>query len=46
MRGSTFNDSIVVLDEAQNTTKQELMMFLTRIGNNSKVIITGDIRQT
>jgi phosphate starvation-inducible PhoH-like protein len=45
MRGSTFENSIVILDEAQNVTPQQMKMFLTRIGENSKVIINGDIAQ-
>ena len=45
LRGSTFNDSWVILDEAQNVTKQQMLMFLTRIGRNCKVIITGDPAQ-
>ena len=46
MRGRTLNDSFVILDEAQNTTSQQMKMFLTRIGFNSKTVITGDITQT
>ena len=46
MRGRTFADSIIILDEAQNTTKKQMFMFLTRMGENSKCIITGDITQT
>lgn len=45
MRGDTFNDAIVILDEAQNTTPQEMKMFLTRIGKNCTVIVDGDIDQ-
>jgi len=45
MRGRTLNDSFVILDEAQNTTSEQMKMFLTRIGFNSKAIITGDITQ-
>ena len=45
MRGRTLNDAFVILDEAQNTTLQQMEMFLTRLGNNSKAIITGDITQ-
>jgi phosphate starvation-inducible protein PhoH and related proteins len=45
MRGRTLNDSFIILDEAQNTTSEQMMMFLTRIGFNSKVVITGDITQ-
>lgn len=46
MRGRTFDDAFVILDEAQNTTYDELKMFLTRIGQNSKVVINGDVQQT
>lgn len=45
MRGRTLNDSFVILDEAQNTTKEQMRMFLTRIGFGSKAVITGDITQ-
>ena len=45
MRGRTLNDSFIVLDEAQNTTSEQMKMFLTRTGFNSKVVITGDITQ-
>lgn len=45
MRGRTLNDAFVVLDEAQNTTNAQMKMFLTRIGENSKAVITGDITQ-
>ena len=45
MRGRTLNDCFVILDEAQNTTPQQMMMFLTRIGFNSKVVVTGDSTQ-
>ena len=45
MRGRTFTDSYVILDEAQNITRQQLMMALTRIGKNTKMIICGDARQ-
>jgi len=45
MRGRTLNESFVILDEAQNTTSQQMKMFLTRIGFNSKAVITGDITQ-
>lgn len=45
MRGRTLNDAIVILDEAQNTTPQQMKMFLTRLGMNSKMIITGDLTQ-
>jgi len=46
MRGRTLNDSFIILDEAQNTTPTQMKMFLTRIGFNSKTVITGDITQT
>lgn len=46
MRGETFDDCIMLLDEAQNTTITEMKMFLTRIGINTKVFITGDVKQT
>lgn len=46
MRGKTFKDAIVILDEAQNATKSQLKLFLTRIGENCKVIVDGDISQT
>ncbi|MDF2877485.1 MAG: PhoH family protein [Clostridia bacterium] len=45
MRGRTLNNAFIVLDEAQNTTPQQMKMFLTRIGFNSKVVITGDLTQ-
>ncbi len=45
MRGRTLNDSFIVLDEAQNATREQMKMFLTRIGNDSKAVITGDITQ-
>lgn len=45
MRGRTLNDAVVILDEAQNTTTQQIKMFLTRMGVNTKMIITGDISQ-
>ena len=45
MRGRTLNDAIVILDEAQNTTNHQIKMFLTRMGLNTKMIITGDITQ-
>ena len=45
MRGRTLDDSFIILDEAQNTTKEQMKMFLTRLGFNSKAIITGDITQ-
>lgn len=46
MRGRTLNDACVILDEAQNTTPEQMKMFLTRLGFNSKMMITGDISQT
>jgi phosphate starvation-inducible PhoH-like protein len=45
MRGRTLNDSFIILDEAQNTTAEQMKMFLTRIGYNAKAVITGDITQ-
>ena len=45
MRGRTLNDAVVILDEAQNTTTQQIKMFLTRMGQNTKMIITGDMTQ-
>jgi len=45
MRGRTLNDAFIILDEAQNTTKEQMKMFLTRIGFGSKAVITGDITQ-
>ena len=45
MRGRTLNDAVIILDEAQNTTIEQMKMFLTRIGFNSKTIINGDITQ-
>lgn len=46
MRGRTFNNSFIILDEAQNTTKEQMKMFLTRFGENVKVVITGDLSQS
>ncbi|MDP4152319.1 MAG: PhoH family protein [Bacillota bacterium] len=46
MRGRTLDDSFIILDEAQNTTTEQMKMFLTRLGFNSKMVITGDITQT
>jgi phosphate starvation-inducible PhoH-like protein len=46
MRGRTLNDAFVILDEAQNTTTEQMKMFLTRLGFSSKVVITGDLTQT
>lgn len=45
MRGRTLTDSYIILDEAQNTTKEQMKMFLTRLGENSKMVITGDVTQ-
>ena len=45
MRGRTLDDSFIILDEAQNTTLEQMKMFLTRLGFNSKMVITGDITQ-
>jgi phosphate starvation-inducible protein PhoH and related proteins len=45
MRGRTLNDSFVILDEAQNTTKEQMKMFLTRLGYGSKAVVTGDVTQ-
>ena len=45
MRGTTFENAFVILDEAQNTTPKQMEMFLTRIGNHTKVVVDGDIRQ-
>ncbi|MBU1614823.1 PhoH family protein, partial [bacterium] len=45
MRGRTLNDAFIILDEAQNTTPEQMMMFLTRLGFDSKAVITGDITQ-
>ena len=46
MRGRTLNDSFIILDEAQNTTREQMKMFLTRLGFGSKAVITGDVTQT
>jgi phosphate starvation-inducible PhoH-like protein len=46
MRGRTLDDSFIILDEAQNTTPEQMKMFLTRLGFNSKVVVTGDLTQT
>jgi len=46
MRGRTLNDSFIILDEAQNTTPEQMKMFLTRLGFGSKAVVTGDITQT
>ncbi|HSY23550.1 MAG TPA: PhoH family protein [Polyangiaceae bacterium] len=45
MRGRTLNDSFVILDEAQNTTSEQMRMFLTRLGHNAKAVVTGDVTQ-
>ena len=45
MRGRTLNDSFIILDEAQNTTNEQMKMFLTRLGFGSKAVVTGDITQ-
>jgi phosphate starvation-inducible protein PhoH and related proteins len=45
MRGRTLSDAFIIMDEAQNTTTEQMKMFLTRLGNNSKAVITGDITQ-
>lgn len=45
MRGRTLNDSVIILDEAQNTTTSQMLMFLTRLGHDSKMIVTGDATQ-
>jgi phosphate starvation-inducible PhoH-like protein len=46
MRGRTLNDAFVILDEAQNTTTEQMKMFLTRLGYNSRAVVTGDVTQT
>jgi phosphate starvation-inducible protein PhoH and related proteins len=46
MRGRSLNDSFIILDEAQNTTPEQMQMFLTRLGFNSKMVVTGDVTQT
>ena len=45
MRGRTLNDSFIILDEAQNTSPEQMQMFLTRLGFGSKVVVTGDATQ-
>ena len=45
MRGRTLNDAVIILDEAQNTTRHQMKMFLTRMGMNSRMIVTGDLTQ-
>jgi phosphate starvation-inducible PhoH-like protein len=46
MRGRTLDDSFIILDEAQNTSREQMKMFLTRLGTNSKAVVTGDLTQT
>ena len=46
MRGSSFRDAFVIMDEAQNTTPDEMKMFTTRIGENCRIVINGDIKQS
>jgi phosphate starvation-inducible PhoH-like protein len=46
MRGRTLSNAVVILDEAQNTTSMQMKMFLTRLGENSRMIVTGDPSQT
>jgi phosphate starvation-inducible PhoH-like protein len=46
MRGRTLNNSVIIMDEAQNATVPQTKMFLTRMGNNSRVVVTGDLTQT
>ena len=45
MRGRTLNDAFIILDEAQNTTREQMKMFLTRLGFGSRMVVTGDITQ-
>jgi phosphate starvation-inducible PhoH-like protein len=45
MRGRTLNDSFIILDEAQNTTPEQMKMIMTRLGFNSKMVVTGDVTQ-
>jgi phosphate starvation-inducible PhoH-like protein len=45
IRGRTLNDAFIIMDEAQNTTIEQMKMFLTRLGNSSKAVITGDLTQ-
>jgi phosphate starvation-inducible PhoH-like protein len=45
MRGRTLNDAFIILDEAQNTTPQQMQMFLTRLGFGSRMVVTGDVTQ-
>jgi phosphate starvation-inducible PhoH-like protein len=46
MRGRTLNNGVIILDEGQNATTAQMKMFLTRMGNNSKIVVTGDMTQT
>jgi phosphate starvation-inducible PhoH-like protein len=46
MRGRTLNDAFIILDEAQNTTSDQMKMFLTRLGFGAKMVVTGDVTQT
>jgi phosphate starvation-inducible protein PhoH and related proteins len=46
MRGRTLSDAFIIMDEAQNTTMEQMKMFVTRLGNGSKAVITGDLTQT
>ena len=46
MRGRTFENAFIILDEAQNTTCEEMKMFLTRVGNDSKLVVNGDVKQS
>jgi phosphate starvation-inducible PhoH-like protein len=46
MRGRTLDDAFIILDEAQNTTSEQMKMFLTRMGARSRIVVTGDITQT
>jgi phosphate starvation-inducible PhoH-like protein len=45
MRGRTLSDAFIILDEAQNTTPEQMMMFLTRLGDDSQMVVTGDVTQ-
>ena len=45
MRGRTLNDAFIILDEAQNTTDRQMLMFLTRLGSNARMVVNGDITQ-
>lgn len=46
MRGRTLSNAFIILDEAQNTTREQMKMFLTRLGENSRMVVTGDLTQT